>query len=108
MFTQSEIETKLNEEIASVLADMANVDKLSEEYGTLVERLSKLHKLKSDETSNQCKITEIEHKFEIDSRRKSISPDTALIVAANLFGILRITTFEREGVISTKALSTLR
>jgi hypothetical protein len=85
MFAKSDIETKLDAEINSALEELANKDKMSEEYGALVERIAKLHKLKTEE------------------RPKRISPDTALIVAANILGILVLTTFESSNVIKARS-----
>jgi hypothetical protein len=86
MFRKSDIEVKLNEEIQAALDALEGHDKTSEEYGAIVDRISKLHKLKAEE------------------RPKRISPDTALVVGANVFGILAIIQHERFHVISTKAL----
>jgi hypothetical protein len=86
MFTKSQTETQLDAEILSALEQLASTDKTSEDYGTLVDRITKLHKLKTEE------------------RPKRISPDTALLVVANIFGILWLTRYEREHVISSKAL----
>jgi hypothetical protein len=83
---KSKIETKLEEEILSLLSKLSETQKDAEEYSAIVDRLSKLHKLKSEEGL------------------KPISPDTALVVAANLFGIIWLTRYERENVISSKAL----
>lgn len=85
MFTKTRIETKLDAEILSALEELASKDKTSEEYGTLVERISKLHKLKAEESPKQ------------------ISPDTALTVAANIFGILWLARYERENVIKSRS-----
>lgn len=83
---KSRIETKLDEEIISLLEALEPQTKTSEEYGTIVDRMSKLHKLKSEE------------------RLKLPSLDTAMIVGANIFGILWLTRYERENVIASKAL----
>lgn len=85
MFIKTQTETKLDAEIRSALEELETHDKTSEEYGTLVERIAKLHKLKTEE------------------RSKPLSPDTVLIVAANIFGILWLTRFERENVIPSKS-----
>jgi hypothetical protein len=87
MFTKTtEIQTLLDTEIQAALAELALVtDKSSEKYGTLLDRISKLHKLKAEESP------------------KSVSPDTALIVGANLFGIIWTTQHERLHVIPSKA-----
>ena len=86
MFIKSETEIKLDAEINSLLDKLKETTKDSEEYDTLVDRMSKLHKLKTEE------------------RFKQINPDTVLIVAANIFGILWLTRYERENVINSKAL----
>jgi hypothetical protein len=81
MFIKSLIETKLDAEIESALEELKSHDKMSKEYGQLVDRIAELHKLKTEE------------------RSKQISPDTVLVVAANLFGILWLARYERENVI---------
>jgi hypothetical protein len=81
MFIKSSIETKLDAEILSLLAKLKETTKDSEEYINLVERISKLHKLKTEE------------------RSKPLSLDTVLIVGANIFGILWLARYERENVI---------
>ena len=81
MFIRTQTETKLDAEIQSALAELEKHEKLSDEYGSLVERIAKLHKLKTEE------------------RSKPISLDTVLVVGANIFGILWLTRFERENVI---------
>jgi hypothetical protein len=86
MFTKSETETKLDAEIRALLDKLESMsDKNSDEYGTIVERISKLHKLKAEE------------------RPKQISPDTVLVVAANVFGILWLARYERENVIKSRS-----
>lgn len=89
MFTKSPIETQLDTEIQSVLEELKNHEKTSEEYATLVEHSAKLHKLKTEE------------------RPKPISADTALVVAANIFGVLWVTNYERLHVIP-KSLSLVK
>lgn len=104
MFTHSSIETKLDAEIMSALAKLADLETKSEEYAAVVDRITKLHKLKTEEASNQLKIAETLHKFETDTRIKPPSLDNVLVVAANLLGILWLTRYEREHVLSSKAL----
>ena len=78
----------LDAEIISALEKLATIpDKTSEEYGNLVEHISKLHKLKAEE----------------HPRLKPISSDTVLAVAANIFGILWLARYERENVIRSKS-----
>lgn len=86
MFAKSSIESKLDQEIISALETLENQEATSDEYGVVVDRIAKLHKLKSEE------------------RLKLPSMDTVLVVGANVFGILWITRYEREHVISSKAL----
>lgn len=81
MFIKSSTETMLDAEIQSALAKLDQLEPKSEEYGTIVDRVSKLHKLKTEE------------------RPKQFSPDTVLVVAANIFGILWLARYERENVI---------
>lgn len=81
MFTKSQTESRLDAEILEALAKLDGLEKTSEEYGTIVDRIAKLHKLKMEE------------------HPKPISPDTVLVVAANLFGILWIARYERDNVI---------
>ena len=81
MLIKSQIETKLDAEILSLLAKLKETTKDSEEYVNLVDRISKLHKLKTEE------------------RSKPLSLDTVLIVSANIFGILWLARYERENVI---------
>jgi hypothetical protein len=86
MLTKSQTETKLDAEIQSALDTLASFpDKTSEKYATLVEHISTLYKLKAE------------------TRPKQISPDTVLNAAANIFGILWLTRFERENVIKARS-----
>jgi hypothetical protein len=86
MSVKSSIETKLDEEIIAALNTLETVRDDPEKYAAIVDRITKLHKLKSEE------------------RLKLPSLDTALVVGANIFGILWLTRYEREHVISSKAL----
>jgi len=104
MFTKSQTAAKLDAEIHSALDQLRMLEKTSEEYGTLVEHITRLHKLTSEEAQTQVKIEEIEMAAKPEPRLKPPSMDTVLVVAANLYGILRITRYEREEVINTKSL----
>jgi hypothetical protein len=86
MFAKSQIEIELETEILSSFKELKSHEATSEEYGTVVDRIAKLHKLKSEE------------------KLKLPSLDTALVVGANIFGIFWLTRYERENVISSKAL----
>jgi hypothetical protein len=85
MLPKSSIESKLDTEINALLDKLKETTKDSEEYDKLVDRMSKLHKLKSEE------------------KIKLPSMDAALFVTANIFGIIWLTRFEREHVITSKA-----
>ena len=86
MLPKSPIETKLDEEIMSSLEELGNYKSTDKEYGEIIDRVAKLHKLKSDE------------------RLKLPSMDTTIMVAANIFGILWVTRYEREHVFTSKSL----
>lgn len=86
MLTKSPTKTKLDAEILSAFEKLESIpDKTSKEYGALVEHIATLYKLKTED------------------RSKQISPDTVLVVAANIFGILWLTRYERERVIPSKS-----
>lgn len=85
MFTKSPIDTELDERILSALSKLKTLEPTSKEYADIVENLTELNKLKTEKS-------------------KPISPDTMLIVAANLFGILWITRYEKTDSITTKSL----
>lgn len=80
---KSQIESTLDAEILSALKELDGQEKTSEKYGTIVERISKLHKLKSEENRGF----------------RPLSLDTVLVVGANIFGILWLARYERENVI---------
>jgi len=103
MFAKPPIETKLEEEITSQLSKLSETQD-AEEYGAAVDRISKLHKLKTEEANTSLARITAEQKLLLDSRIKLPSADTLLAVGANLFGILWLTRYEREKVISSKAL----
>lgn len=86
MFPKTQIEIKLDAEILSALEKLETIPKIEEDYGDLVDRIAKLHELKAKERP-----------------KKRISPDTALVVAANIFGILWLARYERENVIRSKS-----
>lgn len=88
MFPKSEIQTKLDAEINSALEKLEAIpDKTSKDYGNLVDHISRLHKLKAEE------------------KPKQVNPDTMVIVAANVVGILMILNHERLHPITSKALN---
>jgi hypothetical protein len=86
MFIKSSIESKLDEEILSSLEKLGQLKDDPQEYAAIVDRVAKLHKLKTEE------------------RLQLPSLDTTLVIAANIFGIIWLTRYEREHVINSKAL----
>lgn len=87
MFKRPRPKSKLQIEIDKLVLALGDYTTDTDEYGTIVERLSKLHKIQDDNTP------------------ESISPNTALTVAANLIGIAIIVRHEHLNVITSKALS---
>jgi hypothetical protein len=85
--TQTE-PSALEDAIDNLLSEMKSTDPISDEYGKLVERLDKLHKMKVAEKDN----------------RKRVSADTIVTVGANLAGIVLILGFERAHIVTSKAL----
>jgi hypothetical protein len=83
MFTKRESESKLDAEIDSLLAKLSESTDAAE-YDAILERITKLHKLKPED------------------RSKRVSPDTVLVVVANLIGIFWIARYEKENVIKSK------
>jgi hypothetical protein len=83
---KSQIHSKLDEEIISLLDKLDNHTSTSEEYSVIVDRIAQLHKLKSEE------------------RLKLPSLDTVLMVSANIFGVLWVCRYEREHVLTSKSL----
>jgi hypothetical protein len=81
--------TPLEEAIENVLFSMKSTYPDSDEYGVLVDRLDKLHKMKVSDKDN----------------RNRVSADTLLIVGANLAGIVLILGFEKANIVTSKALS---
>lgn len=82
----TETESMLDAEIAKTLKKLKDLDETTKEYGELLDRIAKLHKLKLDE------------------QPEKISPNSALLVAANVFGIVAIIHHERLQIITTKAM----
>lgn len=86
MLIRTKVGAALNEEIVRALAKLETLDPNSEEYGAVVDRISKLHKLKTEEGL------------------RPPSMDTVLAVSANVLGIIWITAVERDTAVTSKAL----
>jgi hypothetical protein len=76
----------LEKSITQIFARMEMVDIDSEEYDKLLEKLERLEQLKSKKTSGP-------------------SPDTLILAATNIAGILIIVLYEQKHVFTSKALS---
>ncbi|MET0786294.1 MAG: hypothetical protein ABWY25_06270 [Paenisporosarcina sp.] len=76
----------LDEPIEKVLTDMNTYGPDSPEYTKLIEHLDQLTRMKSD------------------YRNRRFSPDTMLIVAGNLLGILIIVAYEQKHVMVSRGL----
>lgn len=87
MFLEPKPKTELEKAIDEAIASMRVLPPTSDEYATIMERVQRLHKLK-----------------EIESPKR-VSPDTMLLVGANLVGILLIIRHEEVNVVTSKALS---
>lgn len=79
--------THVEREIDRLFAELKDHDIDSEKYGAILDRISKLHKLRQEE------------------KPQKISPDTLLIAGINLLGIVMILKHEELNVITTRAMS---
>lgn len=77
---------KLEMAIDDLLDQMVEESYDPDKYAKMVDQLVKLYKLKEHEAPKQ------------------ISPDTLVLVAGNLIGIVLILGYERAGVITSKAI----
>lgn len=72
-------------EIARLLAELKNQEPNSEKYGTTLDRLTKVHKMKADECRDRVRL------------------DTLVTSGASLIGILLILNHEQLHPITSKA-----
>lgn len=79
-------QNKIMQEIEYLHEELDNYDRASQEYSNIIKQIEVLYKLDK------------EVKFVID-------PNTALVVGANILGILMILGYERAHVVTSKALS---
>lgn len=88
MFSKpSDEDEQLDRTITQLLADMQTISGDSEEYPKMMNQLERLHKLKAT------------------NARKSLDPNTLILVGGNLLGILVIVLHERASVITSKAIN---
>jgi hypothetical protein len=90
MFQEPEPKTKLRKKIDKILTDMEDHATDSEEYGVLLDRLRELEKMQAEYKPYRP------------------NPDTVVLAAANLIGILAIIRHEQFNVVTTKAMSFIR
>lgn len=88
MFNKSKLPSRLETRCEEALDQLATREVASEEYGTILDRAAKLHKMKEEE---------------VNSSR--ISKDTMAIVAANLLGIMLVIRHEHVNVVTSKAMN---
>lgn len=86
MFAKQSEPNGLDQIIDELQQFMLTLDKDSDKYTTMVDNLSKLHKLRGDPS-------------------KPISKDAILTTAGSIVGILLILNFERLNVVTSKAIS---
>lgn len=87
MFNRHREESKLDLAIDQVFADLEVTTSDDPAYRASMKQLVKLYALKDRDVERR------------------ISPDTWLVVSANLLGIVIVVTHERTAVITTKALN---
>lgn len=87
MSIRKPVKTKLDEVIDHAVSELASYNADSEEYAKIVDRLTELYALKSNEKTDR------------------ISKDTLIMVAGNLLGIVVIVGHERAHVVTSKALN---
>ena len=78
--------TVLDETIDAALAQLSGIPVESDEFTKKMDQINKLYALREKHS------------------KKSISPDTMVLVAGNLAGIVLILGYERAHVITSKAL----
>lgn len=89
MFAKAKKPTKLETALDKALDSLDQYGSTTDEYTRTLEGVVKLHKMKEDE------------------KPASVSPDTILLVGANILGILLIIRHEHVNVITSRAMSTL-
>lgn len=76
--------------IENLISELAGFDANTDEYSTMVANLKVL-------TEAQA----------LEPKPRKVSPDTIVIVAANLIGVAAILLFERNNVITSKSMPNL-
>lgn len=89
MTTENPIDSALDQTMQTLLSEMAGFEGHDKEYGKMVDRLQKLHVVRSERQKD----------------RFPVSLETLITVGSNLLGILMILGYERTHILSSKALS---
>lgn len=77
----------MDEEIERLTRQLADISPLSDDYKTILDRLSMLTKARAEKNE------------------RAVSTDVILTIGANIIGMLLVLNYERLNVISTKALT---
>lgn len=88
MFLDKEV-TLLDKAIMNAEAELGATAPDDDKYGIILERLTRLHKVRNETKTFQ------------------VSPDTLVMAATNLIGIILIIKHERFEIITTRAMSML-
>jgi len=86
MFPRLREPTQLEKAIDKAMSQLNDYEIGSEEYNKVLEAVTKLHKMKEDETPNR------------------LSKDTVAIITTNLLGIMMIIRHEHVNVITSRAM----
>lgn len=86
-FTKRDKRSTLEKEIDGVIEIMSKETPCTEEYTAMANNLKRLYEAKGVEP------------------KRRVSPDTLMLVACNLLGIVLILTYEKANIITSKALS---
>lgn len=89
MFLDPKRKSAFQIEIDKLLSDLSDYKPTDDEYGVILERMSELYKMRSED------------------RPRQPSPDTMLLAATNILGILLIINYERLSVVPRNAFSLL-
>lgn len=81
-------EQRIDTVIATAYSNLKNFGTDTKEYAKTVKQITELEKIKSSLTKKE----------------RFFTPDTLLLVGANLLGILLILNYEQKDVVTTKAL----
>jgi hypothetical protein len=90
MLFQPKEKTKLDLEIDQLTTALKDHPVTSKEYAKIVKRMTELNKIRSEENKKP--------------ERELLSPNSLLAAAASILGIILITRYEKENVVTSKSL----